>query len=438
MTAITHELPAIRYRVTNTAPAVKVGAIALAGFMALFGIWALTIPIGGATIAAGVVVSDGRTQTLRHDKGGVIASIKVAEGQHVARGDVVAVLRPENAEANLGQLTARLAGLDVQLARLAAQRDGQAFPPAQGAAAFPLYSATLIAPLIADQTQEWSTGASRLASERSVLEAQRQSLEEDSKGMEGARAAIDAQLASIGEDLALRRAAQQKGYGRAAVMRSLERDNARLEGELARLQGELAASEERKAEIAHKMEALDATNAQDVAAEIAKVSGERLELSNQLAAATADLDQLEIKADAPGTVDKLLVNTVGAAVEPYGIIAEIVPDNSPVLIEARVQPGEIDGIKMGQEADVVLSALSRKQEAPLLASVVFVSPDSHVDERTGARYFTVRLSLNQQDMSGHQPLGPGMTAETFFRQPGHTLAQYLVSPLTDSFARSFR
>ena len=44
---------------------------------------------------------------------------------------------------------------------------------------------------------------------------------------------------------------------------------------------------------------------------------ERLELSDQLAAATVAVDRVEVRADQAGIIDKLHVNTVGSAIEPY-------------------------------------------------------------------------------------------------------------------------
>ena len=207
---------------------------------------------------------------------------------------------------------------------------------------------------------------------------------------------------------------------------------------LARLNGQLAAIDEQLAEMDARLASLDATFAQEIALDLAKLGAERLELSDQLAAATVAVNRVEVRADQAGIIDKLHVNTVGSAVEPYAVIAEIVPDNQPVLIEAKVAPIEIDDIAVGQMADIVFSGLSRKDEAPLSAEVVFVSPDSHLDERTGARYFTVRLDLDPATLADMPPTGPGMAVETYFRKPNHTLLQYLLAPLTDSFGKAFR
>lgn len=428
---------ALRHHVTDFSQTTRLGGMVIGGFIAVFGIWAVAAPISGAVIASGVVVADGRTQMLRHDRGGVIAEIAVVEGQRVAAGDLIALMSPEAEQATLGQLTARLAVLDVTLARLAAEREYLPFP-ADMLSRFPDYAPDLLSGVVDAQRVEFNHRTTRMEADRSVIASQRQALLEDRTGLEGERAALQSQLASIGEDIALRQAAAANGYGRTAQLRELEREKSRIDGSLARLDGQLNALDEQMGEMNGHLAALDAGFAQDIATELAKLGAERLELSDQLAAAAAAADRVEVRADAAGIVDKLHVNTVGSAVEPYAVIAEIVPANQPVLVEAKVSPAEIEDIAVGQQADVMLSGLRRKNDAPLQGEVLFISPDSHVDERTGGRFFTVRLDIDPSTLAGMPPIGPGMTAETYFRKSDHTLLQYLFAPLTDSFGKAFR
>ena len=438
MSDLAPDYAALRHRVTDFSSTARLGSVIIGGFMAVFGIWALVAPISGAVIAPGVVVTDGKTQMLRYDRGGVVAAVKVVEGQRVAAGDVIALMSPEAEIAVLGQVTARLAVLDVALARLTAERDGEAFAGSDMVSSFPQYDAALLTRIANDQQVEFTQRATRHQADRAVIAAQREALEADRVGLLGERDALEIQVASINEDLTLRRAANAQGYGQAAQLRQLEREAARLDGALSRINGQLNAVAEQLRENAARLDSLTATFAQDVATELAKLGAERLQLLDQLAAAGAAADRVEVRADEPGIVDKLHVNTVGSAVEPYMVIAEIVPDGQPVLIEAKVSPMEIEDIAVGQEADIIFTGLSRKDDAPVPAKVTFISPDSHIDERTGARFFTVRLDIDTQTLAELPPTSPGMTVETYFRKANHTLVQYLLTPITDSFGKSFR
>jgi HlyD family type I secretion membrane fusion protein len=438
MTTLLADLDVTRRRVSDFSSATRLASHVLAGFGAVFLIWAVIVPISGAVVAPGVVVSDGKSHVLRHASGAVVSAIHVREGDHVAAGTLIAELSPEVEKAALSQLTARLAGLDVSLARLAAERDGNAFPTAAADPTLTQYAPKLVAEFMADQVETFASRADRVAAERRVLTAQREAMLQERIGLEGETDALKLQLASIAEDLELRRAAQAKGYGRAAQLREIEREHARIQGSVERADGQLKAIDEQVRETDSRLAAQAAGLAQDISAEMAKARAERLELVDQLAAAVVAAGRVEIRAPAAGIVDKLRVNTIGSAIEPFSPIAEVVPDDAPILVEARVAPIEIDDIAIDQDAEIMFGGLARKNFDPLPAKVTFISPDSHLDERTGARYFTVRLDVDREALGEMPKTGPGMVADAYFKKRDYTLLQYLLAPFTDSFSRAFR
>lgn len=438
MTSLLADIDVIRRRVSDFSGATRLGSRVLAGFGAVFLIWAVIVPISGAVIAPGVVVSDGKSHVLRHATGAVVSAIHVREGDHVVAGALIAELSPETENAALGQLNARLAGLDVLLARLTAERDGTMFSTTPMDFALTQYAPDLVAEFAADQAEAFIARAERESAEQRVLAAQRQALLRERTGLEGENSALRLQLTSIGEDLDLRRAAQAKGYGRAAQLREVEREHARIQGSFERASGQLKAIDEQVREIDSRLAAQAAGLAQEISVEMVKARAERLELADQLAAAVIAVGRVEIRAPAAGIIDKLRVNTVGSAIEPFSPIVEVVPDDAPILVEARVAPIEIDDIAIDQEAEIVFGGLARKDFDPLPARVIFISPDSHLDERTGARYFTVRLDVDRNALGAMPRTGPGMVADAYFKKRDYTLVQYLLAPFTDSFSRAFR
>lgn len=425
---------AVLRQVTDVTGLVRTGAVVLAVFAVCVGIWAGAVPIAGAVIAPGRVVSDGNVQVLRHEAGGIIGRIRVAEGDRVEPGDTLLVLNPARERAALGQIETRLAALDVKIARLLAERDATPFPaPATGGA-----RTGEIAALAADQLREHLDWIGRRDAELSTLEAEAAALERTRAGVQGEIAALRRQAASVAGDVRLRRQALQDGFGRKARLHELEREQARLEGAQAQKQAQLAALHEDRGRLEARLAATRAGFAQQASAELSRARAERLEIAERLDAARQAVERVEIRAPAAGVVNRLHVNTPGSAVEPYAPLAEIVPDGAPLLVEARLAPTDIDEVHVGQEAEIVLSAFSRDETDPLPAEVAFVSVDSHLEERTGARYYTARLKVRPPAGRALPPIVPGMPVESYFRTGQHTLLQYLAEPLTASFARAFR
>jgi HlyD family secretion protein len=71
---------------------------------------------------------------------------------------------------------------------------------------------------------------------------------------------------------------------------------------------------------------------------------------------------------------------------------QIVPKDDTLVIEARVNPVDIDVVHPGLLAKVRLTALSRRRFPPLRARVLWVSADQITDTLEGSHYL-VRLEI---------------------------------------------
>ena len=63
-----------------------------------------------------------------------------------------------------------------------------------------------------------------------------------------------------------------------------------------------------------------------------------------------------VRSPVKGTINRILVNTVGGVVQPGKDIVEIVPLDDTLVLEARVAPKDIAFIHPGQRATVKVTA----------------------------------------------------------------------------------
>jgi HlyD family secretion protein len=118
----------------------------------------------------------------------------------------------------------------------------------------------------------------------------------------------------------------------------------------------------------------------------------------------------------------------------------IVPDTDSLLVEAKVQPQDIDQVQFGQAAVLRFTAFNSRTTPEINGKVARISADTSTDQRTGASYYTVRISLPPQEVSklGDIKLLPGMPVEVFVQTGERTVVSYLAKPLRDQFMRAFR
>lgn len=147
-----------------------------------------------------------------------------------------------------------------------------------------------------------------------------------------------------------------------------------------------------------------------------------------------------LRAPVSGVVVGLNVFTQGAVIRPGETLMEIVPRDDALIVEARVDPNDIDVVHAGLGAQVRLTAFSQRISPILNGTVETVSADRRVDERTGIPYYTARVRLDHQDEAGAADfeLYPGMPAEVMIVTGERTALSYLVRPLIYSFNRALR
>ena len=151
------------------------------------------------------------------------------------------------------------------------------------------------------------------------------------------------------------------------------------------------------------------------------------------------LERTLIRSPVKGTVLGLKQHTEGGIINSGTPLLQIVPDGQALIIKAQVSPVDIDRVHVGFNAEVLLSAFNQSVTPKLLGTVINLSADRLINEKSGMPYYEAVLELHPesiQDLVGLELL-PGMPAEVLISTGERTLLQYLGKPVTDAFARSF-
>nr|MCU0855347.1 HlyD family efflux transporter periplasmic adaptor subunit [Paracoccaceae bacterium] len=165
-----------------------------------------------------------------------------------------------------------------------------------------------------------------------------------------------------------------------------------------------------------------------------------IELTERRLGLQERLSRLEVRAPVSGVVYGQQVFAVQSVVQAGAPIMYIIPQDRPLLVEARVPSVHVDEIQLGQEAVLRFTALDMRRTPEMTGIVTGISADVIVDERTGANFYEVQLIPREEDLPklDGQVLLPGMPVEAFIRTEDRTPISYLTKPLTDYFNRAFR
>jgi membrane fusion protein, type I secretion system len=179
----------------------------------------------------------------------------------------------------------------------------------------------------------------------------------------------------------------------------------------------------------------------EVGKELADIRGKTSELVEKKVAAEDQLKRVDIRAPQDGMVHQLAVHTLGGVIGPQGEpIMLIVPEEDALMVEAKIAPQDIDQVHRGQKAVLRFSAFNQRTTPELDGEVSRVSADISQDQKTSTTYYTVRISVPEEEIArlNGLKLVPGMPVEVFIQTNPRTVVTYLVKPLHDQITRAFR
>jgi HlyD family secretion protein len=404
----------------------------------LAGGWIALMPLAGAVVVPGNLVVQSNVKTIQHPTGGVVAEIAVHNGMRVSAGDLLVRLDATQAQASLQMVSKQLDELRVRIARLVAERDGLQRPevPAEMSARL---AESNVATLLASEASLFKARANARESQKDLLQSRVSQLGEEIAG-------LDAQVGSKGKQLELisgELSGVQDLYDKRLVpltrLTTLQRESARIEGERGQLLSAIAETKSKIGEAQLQIVRLDQDFRTEVVKELGETQGKEAELVERGVAARDLLDRIEIRAPTSGVIHQLAAHTIGGVIRAGDAIMEVVPDSDELQIEARLQPNDIDQVRSGQKALVRFSAFNQRVTPQLTGIVSYVSADTSHDQQTQAPYFTVRVTLPEDErrrLAGLQ-LVSGMPAEVFMQTGSRTMLTYLLKPLTDQLQRAF-
>ena len=134
------------------------------------------------------------------------------------------------------------------------------------------------------------------------------------------------------------------------------------------------------------------------------------------------------------------MHTIGGVVQAAEPLMLIIPSATALAVDARIAPGEIDRLHVGQKVALRFSSFNQRTTPEIDGRLMRVSADVMQDERTGLSYYTARIDISADQLGrlGVVKLLPGMPVETFIATEERTVLSYLVKPLSDQVLHAFR
>jgi HlyD family secretion protein len=416
----------------------RAGGRVLAIALVVGGGWATFMPLSGAVVIPGTVVSETSLKKIQHPTGGVIAGISVSDGMRVQEGDILVRLDDTQVRSNFQVVTTQLEEIRARISRLTAERDGHDGQALIRKAAFE--SRADDDQLLTTESTLFKARADARRSQRALLRSRIAQLNEEIVGLDAQIKSKQTQFDLIGQELEGVQALYDKRLTPLTRLTSLQREAARLDGERGQLVSTIAETRGKIGESELQLVKLDQDFRAEVMKDLREAQDKEAELTERVVAAKDQLAHIDLRAPTTGIVHQLSVHTIGGVVTPAEVMMVIVPESDELQIDARLPANEIDQVHKGRNTLVRFSAFNQRTTPELSGIVSHVSADITRDPQSNASYYTVRVSLPGREFVrlGERQLISGMPAEIFIQTESRTVMSYLFKPINDQLHRMFR
>ncbi len=357
-------------------------------------VWAGMSSVDEVTHSEGRVIPSAKMQVLQNQEGGIVQKINVKQGDLVQSGQVLVNLSPTQFGADFESKKQQVLSLMAKEARLQAEVEGREL---------------VFTPDFSDMAKDY------VAIERAEFYNRKMRLRAD-------MAVIENQLKNASSELEI-------------IKRLVDRG---LEPQLERIRTEARVDEARG-----KLESLKRQAKTEASSELSKTAMELNPLRKALPALADRVERTYVRAPMKGVVNRVLVTTLGGVIKPGEAVLELVPSDDVLVVEAQVRPQDIGFVKIGQSANVKISAYDYSIFGSMSGQVTQISADAVSREERGQTvyYYIARIETQTSVMNSlgkKLPIIPGMQAQVDIITGNKTVLNYLLKPIVGMKENAFR
>ena len=389
------------------------------GVLVIGMLWLYFGKIDVVVSARGKIVPSGEIKTLQPIETGVVSKILVKEGDYVTKNQILMQIDPTVTQTNLESKIKNLAVVNLEIKRLEALADNEAFIPNEN----------VPEDIIKEQT--------------SLYTHQKELLQESQMQFNLRKNQTASQLSSAKSESIRLKSMLEKEQDTAKRMKKVldiiaKKEYEETQKNIINLSEQLFQSEQKISEISHRLDEIEKEERvyiQKIMSEwfttLVEKQKESRELESQINAIGFQNRQQQIKAPLNGYVGKLLVHTEGGVLTPAERLLTIVPEDAPLIIKATVLNQDIGFITNSMNASVKVDTFTFQKYGLIDAEVFFISNDAVEDEKMGPVY---EIKLNPKKLSlevdgKDRNIEPGMSVTVEIKTGKRRIIEFFIYPI---------
>lgn len=413
----------IRDRIEGWDASRKLIASAAIGLFLLI-VWASFAQVDQVTRGMGKVIPTSKAQLVQPAEPAVVKDILVRSGQTVKKGQLLIRLDDAQASSELGQLETENKRLAARAERLGQEASGSSLSGCEEGS------------VCAEERRLQQVRMATARSKESALAAAVDQRRRDLSEAQATASSLENSVKLARQQVDMLTPLAKQGIVPQTELLTAQRD-------LVDTQGRLSAARQG---VARASAAIREAQAQLSASRLdfrQQALNERSEINTKIAVneqsirgAEARQERNELRAPVDGVVNDVQITTVGGYVNAGEKIMQIVPVGDKLLVETRVDPKDIAFIKVGDRANVKVTAYDFSIFGGLSGKVQQISADSIFDDVERKAYYSVVVETDRSYLmkdGKRLPIVPGMICDVEIVTGSRSILGYLLKPVEKAF-----
>ncbi|WP_419205446.1 HlyD family type I secretion periplasmic adaptor subunit [Photobacterium leiognathi] len=405
--------------------------------------WAAYSKLEEVVVGDGKVVPTQAIQKIQSLEGGIIEQVLVRPGEQVKQGQTLLILDDTRFRTAFQESDEHFRTLQAQIKRLKAELETVKVNTREkdwkkqitiNHQALDFDDLSKRAQLNAKANYN-----ERISQIESQLEEAQLTIEQQTEALRDAKsntATLNSSLRLVNKEARMLEGAVKRGAVAEVELIQTRRDQVKIRGEIAssKVAQQKASAALREAIVMRRNLALEFRTS--VQAQLNEATNQFAQLEDSQEGLADQLKRTEITAPMDGTIKDILVRSLGGVVKPGEPIMELVPNDSKLIVEARISPQDIAFVSKGLEATIKFTAYDFVVYGGRKGTVTYVSADA-LQTEDGTAYYRAHIQLHDDSDTRLQVI-PGMQAMVDILTGEKTVLSYWLKPLLRAKASALR
>ncbi|WP_257263840.1 HlyD family type I secretion periplasmic adaptor subunit [Endozoicomonas sp. ONNA2] len=387
----------------------------------LFIAWARTFPVDIFVHGTGKVTADSHYKIVEHLEGGILAELHVSEGQKVQQDMLMFVVDNPKLKEAMEILTGELTEKRARLQRLKAEKTFANFSP-DGIGT----ENQILRNYLQNEQHLYRNRQQTLADHKAIIS--QKITRQKARQQEIRQTIIDLrkELAVIREQRDMLESLIDDRAGSRSNLLSKRLDVLKIETRINQSEQKLATEAAELKELELQKKQIDSDFREKVQEEFNRETARVALLEARINASRQQAVRSEIRSPVSGTLHRLITSTIGEVVSPGSAMAEIVPENDPLMIEASILPRDRARIWLGQTANIRVSAYDYSSHGGLVGTVTEISADTFQSDGQQGEFYRISIVADEHGFGSDKPLRQGMRVDVYIVSGQQSLLSYLL------------